>query len=152
MAYVLDPSASQESFVTKLETEYPHIPVLPDGLLDTEEGIERFPDQSIKPFIIIWFSTPRRNRRGRSFVATKLDGYTAGADVVVVARSGTEARLLLNNIGNRLLDWKPANSGIVTEGSDLWRDSRAILDANNRPTRFAATRRFEWGIQANHVV
>lgn len=152
MAYILNPTASQTSFESKIKTEYLHVPVFPDGLMDTEDGIKRFDDGSIKPFIVIWFSNPRRSRRKRGFVDTKLDNYNAGADVVVVARNGTEARILLNDIGDTLIDWKPTNSGIVVEGSALWRDSRAVIDASNRPTRFAVTRRFEWGIQANKTI
>lgn len=152
MVYRLDPTASQSSFTAKLKASYPHVPFFPDGLIDTETGILKFPDNSIKPFGVIWFGNPRRSRRGRGFSNTKLDNYTVGADVVIVARNGTEARVLLNDIGNTLIDWKPENSGVVVEGSSLWRDARAVLDANNRPTRFAVTRRFEWGIQANRTL
>ena len=156
MAYRLDPTASQTSFAKEIADTYDHVPVFPDGLMDgnkqldpngDEREIERFPDNSIKPFVVIWFGNPRRNRRGRGFVDSKLDSYTAGADVVVVARNGTEARVLLNDIGNTLIDWKPENSGRVVEGSALWRDARAVIDSDNRPTRFAVTRRFEWGLQ-----
>lgn len=152
MAYVLNPSASQSSVASKLATTYPHVPVFPDGMIDTENGIERFSDGSIKPFIVLWFSAPKRQRKGRSFSQSKLDSYRCRVDVVVVARNGTEARTLLNDIGDKLVDFRPTNSGHMVIADWLWSDARGFsLDDGSRPTRFAATIRFEWTIQANHT-
>lgn len=152
MTYVLNPQAAQESITAKLQDEYPHIPIIEDGLIDGDyDVIEKFSDGSIKPFILLWFSVPRRTR-GRSFQHEKLDSYTAGVDIVVVARNGKEARKLINDIGDRLIGWKPTNSGGIVKGSGIWSQSRAMLDSNNRPSRWAATDRFEFGIQANKTV
>lgn len=152
MAYILDPTDSQDSFLAKLETEYPHVPFIEGGMLDTDDGILKFPDGSIKPFGVIHFGNPRRSARNRGFVDSKLDQYSVGADIAIVARSANETRVLLNDIGNTLIDWKPVNSGRVVEGAALWRDTRSILDARSRPTRFATTRRFEWTFQASKVL
>jgi hypothetical protein len=152
MTYVLNPQGAQDSIGEKLREEYPHIPVIEDGLIDGEyDAIERFADGTIKPFILLWFSTARRSG-GRSFQNEKLDGYIAGVDVVVVARNGAEARRLINDIADRLIGWKPENGGGIVKGSGIWSQSRAMLDSNNRPSRWAATDRFEFGIQANKTV
>lgn len=152
MTYVLNPQAAQDSIVAKLESEYPHVPVIEDGLIDGDYAeIEKFANGEIKPFIILWFFSPRR-RNGRSFAHEKLDNHYAGFDVVVVARNGAEARKLINDVGDRLIGWKPDNSGGIVKGAGLWAQSRAMLDSNNRPSRWAATDRFEFGIQANKTI
>lgn len=153
MTYILNPQGSQESIATKLRTEYPHIPVIEDGIIDGEYAeIEKFSDGSIKPFIILWFTVARRNPTGRSFQSEKLDSHSAAVDVVVVARNGAEARKLINDIGDRLIGWKPDNAGGIVKSSGMWSQSRAMLDSNNRPSRWAATDRFEFGIQANKTL
>lgn len=152
MTYVLNPQAAQDSIAEKLRTEYPHIPIIEDGLIDGDYStIEKFSDGSIKPFILLWFSVARPGR-GRSFQHQKLDSYRAGVDVIVVARNGSEARKLINDIGDKLIGWKPENSGAIVKGSGIWSQSRAVLDSNNRPSRWAATDRFDFGIQANKVL
>ena len=153
MTYVLNPQDSQDSITAKLQTEYPHIPVIEDGLIDGEyDVIEKFPNGEIKPFIVLWFTVARRNPTGRSFQHEKLDAYSASVDIVVVARNGKEARVLLNDIGDRLIGWKPDNAGGMVKGSGMWSQSRAMLDSNNRPSRWAATDRFDFGIQANKTL
>jgi hypothetical protein len=153
MTYVLNPQDAQDSIVEKLKDSYPHIPVIEDGLVDGDyEEIEKFPNGEIKPFIIVWFTTARRSPTGRSFQAEKLDSYRASFDTVVVARNGKEARLLLNDITDKLVGWKPKNSGGIVKGTALWSQSRALLDSNNRPSRWVATDRFDFGIQANKVI
>lgn len=152
MTYVLNPQSAQDSITSKLATEYSHIPVIEDGLIDGDYStIEKFSDGSIKPFILLWFSTPQR-AGGRSFQHEKLDGYIASVDVVVVARNGKEARTLINDIGDKLIGWKPDNSGGIVKGSGMWSQSRAVLDSNNRPSRWATTDRFQFGIQANKTL
>ena len=106
---------------------------------------------TFKPFIIVWFAAPYRSG-GRSFQHEKLDGYRAGLDIVVVARNGSEARKLINDIGDRLIGWKPDNAGSIVKGRGIWSQSRAMLDSNNRPSRWAATDRFDFGIQANKTL
>jgi hypothetical protein len=153
MTYLLNPQVSQDSIVEKLREEYPHVPVIEDGLIDYEyDVIQKFSNGEVKPFIILWFSTARRTNSGRSFYNEKLDGYVAGVDVLVVARNGREARVLLNDIGNTLVGWKPENAGGMVKGVGIWAQSRAFLDSNNRPSRWAATDRFEFGIQTTKVV
>lgn len=153
MNYVLNPQAAQDSITSKLKSEYPHIPIIEDGLIDGDYAeIEKFANGEIKPFIIVWFTAPRRNQTGRSFQSYKLDQHRAGVDVVVVARNGKEARTLLNDIGNRLIGWKPENSGGMVKGTSIWSQSRPMLDSDNRPSRWAATDRFDFGIQANKTI
>lgn len=153
MVYKLNPTGAQRSIIAKLKAEYPHVPILPDGLLDDDnDSILKFPNGSIKPFIIPRFTSPRRARKGRSIAFEKLDSHNASVDVVVVARNPTEARELLNDVGDRLIGWKPENAGGIVKGEAIWEPSRATVDAQNRPTRWAAQDRFTFGIQAVHTV
>lgn len=152
-SYTLDPTDAQASIVEFLEGLYPHIPVIPDGLLDTDdETIEKYRDESIKPFIVLRFYSTRRSRRGRSFSSEKLDSHHTAFDVVVVARDGTEARLVLNPVSDSLIGFKPVNSGGIVKGDALWEGSRAIINSNDKPTRWAATDRFIFGISATKTV
>lgn len=151
MSYTVNPQLQQDSIEEYLKTQYPHIPVIPDGLLDTDDdSIQKFQDESIKPFVILWFNNPKRSPRGRSFSDYKLDSRTASVDVVVVARSGTEARTLLNDIHDRLIGFKTDGGGKLHEASSLWGSTRSI-DIQNRPTRFAITDRFDFGVSARKV-
>lgn len=148
-SYTLNPTDAQASIVEYLESLYSHIPVIPDGLLDTDDDtILRYKDESIKPFIVLRFYSTRRSRRGRSFSSEKLDSHHTGFDTVVVARSGTEARLVLNSVSDSLIGFKPEGSGGIVKGEALWEGSRAIINSNDKPTRWAATDRFIFGVSA----
>ena len=150
--YSLDITATQNSIESFLKAQYPHVPVIPDGLLDVNhEAIQRFPDQSIKPFIVLWFSTVKRRPRGRSFASYKLDQHFATVDVVVVARHGTECRKLLNNVSDRLVEFQATGGGKMYKSASLWGSSRKI-DIQNSPTRFAMTDRFDFGVSAQKIV
>ena len=135
-AYTLNPQDSQDSFTSHLRTAYPHIPVIGDGLLDDDnEEIKTYDDGSIKPFIVIWFQTQRRSRRCRSFAGARLDQRIASADVIVVGRSGTEARRVMNSVIDVLVGFKPDGSGAVVESDrQLWSEARQI-DIKSRPSR-----------------
>ena len=147
--YTLNPQESQDSFTEKLRTTYSHIPVIEDGLLDDDnDAILTYEDGSIKPFIVIWFQTPRRARRGRSFAGARLDQRIASADVIVVARSGTEARRVMNSVIDTLVGFKPDGSGSVVESDrQLWSDARQI-DIKSRPSRWVMSYSVDWGIFA----
>ncbi len=147
--YTLNPQDSQDSFTNHLRTSYPHIPVIEDGLLDDDnEEIKTYEDGSIKPFIVIWFQTPRRARRGRSFAGARLDQRIASADVIVVARSGTEARRVMNSVIDTLVGFKHDGSGAVVESDrQLWSDARQI-DIKSRPSRWVMSYSVDWGIFA----
>lgn len=147
MTYNINPQESQDAFTKKIQDSYSHIPVIEDGLLDDDnEAIKTYPDGSIKPFIVVWFSTPRRARRGRSFATTRLDSRIASADVVVVARSGTEARRVMNSIIDTIIGFKPNGDGVVVESDrQLWGEARQI-DIKNRPSRWAMSYSVDWGL------
>lgn len=153
MNYTLNPQPSQDSFAKKFRDDYPHIPVIEDGLLDDDnETIQKHSDGSVKPFIVIWFQTPRRASRGRSFAGTRLDQRVASADIVVVARKGSEARRVMNDVIDTIIGFKPEGSGAVTESErQLWGDAREI-DTADRPSRWAVPYSVEWGIFAKKTV
>lgn len=146
MALSINPQVSQDSITTHLRTLYPHIPVIPDGLMDQEDDvIKKYADGSVKPFIVLWFRQPQRLRRGRSIADTRLDQRMASVDVVVVARSAPESRLVLNAVIDSMVGWKPENGGIMVESDrSLWGDARAV-DFASRPSRWAATQSLNWG-------
>lgn len=150
MTYTINPQPQQDSITDFLRAQYPHVPVLPDGMMDTEEGIHKFPDGSVKPFVVLWFSNTKRTARGRSFSDYKLDSRKASVDVVVVARSGTEARTLMNDMSDRIVGFKTDGGGKLHESTSLWGSTRGI-DIQNRPTRFAITNRFDFGVASRKV-
>lgn len=160
MTYTINPQAQQDSITEFLRISYPHVPIVPDGMMDIEEypdsdgvmkRIEKFQDESIKPFVILWFNNPKRSMRGRAFGGYKLDSRFASVDVVVVARNGTEARFLLNDIHDRLVSFKTDGGGKLHESTSLWGSTRGI-DIQNRPTRFAITDRFDFAVSSRKVV
>ena len=151
MSYTINPQKQQDSITAFLEATYPHVPIIPDGMLDTDDDtILKFADQSIKPFVVLWFNQPKRSSRGRSFGSYKLDSRFGSVDVVVVARKGTEARELLNSIQDSLVGFKTDDGGRLHESSSLWGSTRSI-DIQDRPTRFTATTRFDFGVSAVKV-
>lgn len=160
LEYVVDPTAAQRSIVTHLRERYPHIPVIPDGMLDAEndegtpaeERLKFHPNGTVKPFMVLRFGSARRSDRGRSMAFEKLDAHESSVVVVVVSRSGTECREVLNSVGNTLIGWKPENAGGIVKGKQIWEPSIATLDDNNKPSRWATSDRFHFGIQHNHTI
>ena len=145
-SYEINPQDDQDAIVAFLVAKYPHIPVIPDGLLAGDHApVQFFPDGSVKPFLVLWFSTLKRRSRGRAFVSHRLDQHFASVDVVAVARNGGEARRLMNDLSNELTDLKTPSGGRVHTSPGLWGAARSI-DMQSRPTRFAATNRFDFPV------
>lgn len=159
--YSVSPQSEQDSITAYLRAEYPHIPVIEDGLMDdqvytepggTEVAIPTFPDGSVKPFIVLWYSDIKRSARGRSFSDYKLDSHFATVDVVVVTRSGTEGRKLTNDVNDRMIGFRADGGGRLHKGTPLWADSRQMLDDTNRPSRWARTVRYDFGVASRKIV
>lgn len=156
--YTINPTITQDSITQKLRDSYSHVPIIPDGMVtaDTylfggyETPINYHLDGSIKPFIVLWFSSVKRSRRGRSFGNMKLDSRYGSVDVVVVANNPTDCRLLLNDVSDTLVEFQTAYGGKMVESSSLWGQARSI-DIANRPTRYAATNRFDFGVAARKI-
>lgn len=148
--YRLNPTEAQDSIKEYLEGLYPHVPVIEDGIVDGDyEQILKFPDGKIKPFIILWHSTPYRAPRGRSVAHEKLDTHRVNIDVLVVANNGSDGRRLMNDVSDNLTGFKPTQAtGGMVKGISLWEQSRFTLDSQNRPNRWAAIDRFSYGIHA----
>lgn len=143
--YTLDITPAQESITTKLE-ELGYT-VVEEGLHDAAPppgGL--YPGGAIKPFICVWYSPVRRTRRGRgtSLINYRLDSHTAGFDVVVVAHEGKLARTILNEVTDLMLGFKPTGGGGIYKGNAGFEGFITVLDANNRPSRWASTDRFEF--------
>lgn len=143
--YDLDLEPIQQSIIDFIESEWPGTPVYPDGLVD-DETVDKFDDGSVKPYFILWLRDLNRSPRGRSFGGTRMDSYRSGFDLVAVTNNGSESRRLLNLVSNKLIGWKPLNSGEVVKGNSLWEGSRAVKDSANRPSRFVSTGRFDFGV------
>lgn len=144
--YSLDLDPIQQSVADHFETTF-DAAIIVDGFLDAED-VPRYPDRSVRPFIVLWFRGFRRSgsRRGtRAFAGPRLDSYTTGFDAVCVANNGRDARKLMNYVTDQIVGWKPLNGGMINTDSSLWQSSRPIADAQNKPTRWAATQGFEFG-------
>lgn len=152
MNYNLDITAIQASIVAEVERLFPDIPVIPDGMVDSEDAPK---DEygNVAPFFVLWFHDIRRGprRAGRSFGGTRMDSYRSRFDLISVAGDGVTCRQNLNDANNELIGWKPHNSGELLKGEAMWSDTRPVLDSSNVPTRFAATSRFDFGVLANRV-
>lgn len=150
--YTLNPQDEQDSITQFLRDTYPNIPVIEDGLLDGDyKEIKLNTDSTVKPFIVLWYSQIKRNPKGRSFHDYKLDSHSATVDVVVVARSGTLAREILNDVADKLVGFRTKNGGRMHKGAALWGDSRQVIDDKNKPERWARTDRFDFGVSAHKV-
>lgn len=156
MTYTINPQAQQDSIIAFLETEYPHVQLVVDGTPVADEDykgnpLAKFEDETIKPFIVLWFSNVKRSRVGRSFGDYKLDSRYASVDVVVVARNGDEARTLMNDVSDRLVGTPTDGGGKLVESGSLWGQARSI-DIQNHPSRWARTNRFDFGVSARKVI
>lgn len=160
--YTLNPQVTQQSITDGLRAMYPHVTFIEDGMVDDQYyedpetgdllAIPTFSDGSVKPFVLVWYSQMKRGSKNHSFSSYKIDPHSATVDLVAVTRKPSEGRLLLNDIGDNLVGFKPENGGRLYKSASLWGDSRQVLDTDNRPSRWARTDRFDFGIQANRVL
>jgi len=153
MAYDVNPGREQQSIIDFLRAEYPHTVVLPDGMLDDDNDDITYNDAGLVGFIVLWFSNPKPSpgNSGKSFAGVRLDQRHATVDVVAVARNGTAARNFLNDIYNRLLGFQTDGGGRLTDGTALWGDTRQVASEKDRPTRWARTARFDFGVNSKKV-
>lgn len=153
MPYDVNPAREQQSIIDFLQAEYPHTAVIPDGLLDDDNEAITYNDAGVVGFIVLYFSNPKPSpgNRGKSFAGVRLDQRHATVDVVAVARSGTAARNFLNDIYDRLLGFQTDGGGRLTDGTALWADSRQVAMDKDRPTRWARTVRFDFGVNSKKV-
>lgn len=150
--YNLNPQISYDSFIARLRVLYPNRPLLEEGLIDSDDSvIETYSSGAVKPFMVTWARNPTKTGNGKSFAGTRLDQRKGGMDVVIVARSGKEARDVANDVYDKIIGFKPTGSGRVTDADrGLWSDARG-LDMGNRPTRWAVSLSFEWGLYHDKV-
>ena len=151
MEYSINPQAEQDSIEAFLKAQYPHIPIIPDGVPDTEnELIQQFPNIRIKPFMILWYSTVKRRPRGRSFGGYKLDSHFASLDILIVTSDPTVARTLMNDVSDRLVGFRTEGGGRLYKSPSLWGQARSV-DMQTKPTRWAMTDRFDFGVASKKV-
>lgn len=150
--YTLNPQLSYDSFVAELRRLYPNRPLLEEGTIDSDDNtIQTYSNGMVKPFMVTWSKNPTKTASGRSFAGTRLDQRKGGMDVVVVAKSGAEARLVANDVFDKIIGFKPTGSGRVTDAArTLWSDARG-MDMGNRPTRWAVALSFEWGLYHDKI-
>lgn len=146
MDYSINPQVEQDSIVEYLKTEYPNMAIIEDGLpADDNEAITEDESGEVNTFVILWFSNPKKGKKA-GFAGQKLDSYFATVDVAVIARDGSRARKVLNDITDRLIDFKPAEGGRMSQGTALFGDARQVKQEENRPERWMRTNRFDFGI------
>lgn len=147
MDYSINPQAEQDSITEFLQAEYPDMAIIEDGLPagDHESITTDLETGEINSFVILWYSNPKPGRK-KGFGGHKLDSYVGTVDVSVIARSGTRARAVLNDITDRLIDFKPEGGGRMTQGTSLFGDARQVKQEANRPERWMRTNRFDFGI------
>lgn len=151
MPYSINPQAEQDSITAFLRAEYPGMAIIEDGLpADDNDSITENSEGEINTFMILWFSNPKLGRK-KGFGGHKLDSYFATVDVGIIARSGTRARSVLNDVTDRLIDFKPDGGGRMTQGAALFSDARQVKQEANRPERWMRTNRFDFGIASKKI-
>ena len=147
MDYSINPQIEQDSITEYLKEQYPTMAIIEDGLpSDDNDSITYDPDTGeVNSFVILWFSNPKKGKKA-GFGGQKLDSYFATVDVGLIARSGTRARRVLNDVTDRLIDFKAAEGGRLSQGAPLFSDSRQVKQEANRPERWMRTNRFDFGI------
>ena len=151
MNYTINPQPEQDSIEAFLKAEYPHISIIPDGIPDGEyDLIETFPSGKIKPFMILWYSTVKRRSRGRSISEYKLDSHFASLDILIVTSDPTVARTLMNDVSDRLVGFRTEGGGRLYKSPSLWGQARSV-DMQTKPTRWAMTDRFDFGVASKKV-
>lgn len=151
MDYSINPQVEQDSIVAYLKAEYPNMAIIEDGLpADDNDSIIEDDDGEINTFVILWFSNPKKGKKA-GFGGQKLDSYFATVDVAVIARNGTRARVVLNDITDRLIDFKAAEGGKLSQGTALFGDARQVKQEANRPERWMRTNRFDFGIASKKI-
>lgn len=146
MDYSINPQVEQDSIVAYLKAQYPNMAIIEDGLpADDDDSITENTEGEINTFVLLWFSNPKKGKKA-GFGGQKLDSYFATVDVAVIARDGTRARKVLNDITDRLIDFKAAEGGRLSQGTALFGDARQVKQEANRPERWMRTNRFDFGI------
>lgn len=146
MAYSVNPTQEQDSITEFLRSEYPNMAIIPDGLPDDDyDEITYNAQGEMNTFVVLWYSNIKPGR-AKGFGGRKLDSYFATVDVVVVARDGDRARVVLNDITDRLIDFKAEGGGRLTQGKPLFSDARNLRRDTTRPARWIRTSRFDFGV------
>lgn len=146
MDYSINPQVEQDSITEYLKAQYPNMAIIEDGLpADNNDDITEDETGEINTFVLLWFSNPKPGRK-KGFAGHKLDSYVGTVDVAVIARNGTRARTVLNDVTDRLIDFKPEGGGRMTQGTALFGDARQVKQEANRPERWMRTNRFDFGI------
>lgn len=153
MAYTNNPQREQDSITAFLRQEYPHTAVIEDGLLDSDDKTITYGTQGVNGFLVLYYSNPKptEGRAGKSFAGVRLDQRHASVDVVAVARSGPAARKFLNQVYDKLLGFQTDGGGKLYDGVALWADSRQVAQEKDRPSRWARTVRFNFGVESKKV-
>lgn len=148
--YSINPQVEQDSIVAYLRAQYPNMAIIEDGLPADNNTAITYSADGVNTFVILWFSNPKRGKKA-GFGGQKLDSYFATVDVAVIARDGTRARKVLNEITDRLIDFKAAEGGRLSQGTALFSDARQVKQEENRPERWMRTNRFDFGIASRKV-
>lgn len=152
MDYSINPQIEQDSITEYLKEQYPTMAIIEDGLPSDDNESITYDEATgqVNTFVILWFSNPKKGKKA-GFGGQKLDTYFATVDVAVVARSGTRARRVLNDITDRLIDFKVAEGGRMSQGTPLFGDARQVKQEANRPERWLRTNRFDFGIASKRT-
>ena len=150
--YSINPQEEQDSITAFLKAEYPDMAIIEDGLpADDNKAITyEAGTGDVNTFVLLWFSNPKPGRK-KGIAGRKLDSYVGTVDVAVIAREGTRARKVLNNVTDQLIDFKPAGGGRMTQGTALFADARQVKQEQNRPERWMRTNRFDFGIASKKI-
>lgn len=150
MDYSVNPQQEQDSITSYLRTEYPAMAIIEGGLPGDFNDAITYSEEGVNTFVLLWYSNIKPGRK-KGFGGRKLDSYYATVDVSVIARDEGRSRYVLNDITDRLIDFKAVGGGRLTQGTPLFADARQVKQEATKPERWMRTTRFDFGVASKHT-
>ena len=137
--------AVQESILVHVETSFPNYKIEEDFVLDDESVLKV--SNKVKPFIVIKWHGLRVSPLGASFGGPRQDGYVSGMDMVVIAPTPKQCRLVMNMILDELIGWKVADLYPLTlDGAG---DLFASSNNESKPHLYLSVNSFTFQVDSN---
>ena len=109
---MVDTSSTEADILTRLRSKFPR--VYPEGVPDET------PTPAM-PYVLVYFTTPRRAAGDHHIVSSRHDTNTLGVTVKVVSLTYESARAAMGTVLDSLTGYRPTNSGeMILEGGSSY--------------------------------
>lgn len=141
-----DGQAESDAIISQLSSAAPVAGRVYEFLPDDAQ-LQFYSNGKVKPFIVVSFTTPFRDPRGRTIVGERQQPHIMGAIIACIGPDEGTARDVKAAVLNNLLDWEPTGnaSPMVLEGGS----ARPSLDDVSKPSRFQHHVYFSFTINMN---